>query len=105
MKKRVPKFKNEEAERDFWKTNDSANYLNWEEAENVRFPDLKFFGAKLSDPVRLVREGRELQDAQIMLAVMDEKYFRKIALEKGIDWEAITEEERIQFVRELGKSQ
>jgi predicted DNA binding CopG/RHH family protein len=41
MKKRVPKFKNENRERDFWSENDSSEYLNWKSAERVLFPNLK----------------------------------------------------------------
>ena len=41
MRKRVPKFKNEDEERDFWKKNDSSEYLNWENTEQVLFPNLK----------------------------------------------------------------
>ncbi len=41
MKKRVPKFKNEDEERAFWSKNDSSEYLNWKSAERVLFPNLK----------------------------------------------------------------
>ena len=41
MRKRIPKFKNEDKERDFWSENDSSEYLNWKSAERVLFPNLK----------------------------------------------------------------
>ena len=41
MKKRIPKFKNEDEERDFWSENDSSEYLNWKSAERVLFPNLR----------------------------------------------------------------
>lgn len=41
MKKQIPKFKNEEAERKFWATHDSTAYVNWADAKKVIFPDLK----------------------------------------------------------------
>ena len=41
MKKRIPKFRNEDEERDFWSENDSSEYLNWKGAERVLFPNLK----------------------------------------------------------------
>jgi predicted DNA binding CopG/RHH family protein len=41
MKKRIPKFRNEDEERDFWSENDSSKYLNWKNAERVLFPNLK----------------------------------------------------------------
>lgn len=39
--KPIPKFKSEAEERKFWKTHDSADYLDWSKAEHVRFPNLK----------------------------------------------------------------
>ena len=41
MKKKIPKFKTEEQERKFWKTHDSTEYINWDEAEEVTLPKLK----------------------------------------------------------------
>ncbi len=41
MSKRVPKFKNEDEEREFWSKADSSEYLNWKSAERVLFPNLK----------------------------------------------------------------
>lgn len=39
--KAIPKFKNEDEERDFWATADSSEYFNWSKAEQVVFPNLK----------------------------------------------------------------
>ena len=43
MKKelRVPRFKNEDQEREFWATHDSTEYIDWSKAERVIFPNLK----------------------------------------------------------------
>jgi predicted DNA binding CopG/RHH family protein len=41
MKKQLPKFKNEDEEREFWSKHDSTEYLNWENAERALFPNLK----------------------------------------------------------------
>lgn len=41
MKKRVPKFKNEDEEREFWATHDSTEHINWKESERVTLPNLK----------------------------------------------------------------
>lgn len=40
--KSIPKFKNEDEERDFWATHDSTDYIDWSKAERVIFPNLKF---------------------------------------------------------------
>ena len=39
--KRIPKFKNEDEERDFWATHDSTDYINWSEAKEIIMPNLK----------------------------------------------------------------
>ena len=41
MKKKIPEFKTEEQERKFWQNHDSAEYINWDDAEEVIFPRLK----------------------------------------------------------------
>lgn len=41
MKKNIPKFKNEDQERNFWASHDSTNYLDWSKAERVALPNLK----------------------------------------------------------------
>jgi len=41
MSKSIPKFKNEEEERAFWRDHDSSEYLDWKSAERVLFPNLK----------------------------------------------------------------
>jgi len=40
-KKRIPKFRNEDEERDFWASHDSTEYIDWSEAKNVTMPKLK----------------------------------------------------------------
>lgn len=39
--KKIPKFKNEDEERDFWATADTTEYFDWSKAERVIFPNLK----------------------------------------------------------------
>ena len=39
--KSIPKFKNEDEERDFWAKADSSEYFDWDKAEEVIFPNLK----------------------------------------------------------------
>jgi predicted DNA binding CopG/RHH family protein len=41
MAKRIPEFKNEDEEREFWKAHDSTDYLDWHKAERAVFPNLK----------------------------------------------------------------
>lgn len=39
--KKVPTFKTEDAERKFWGTADSTEYVDWSKARMVRFPNLR----------------------------------------------------------------
>jgi hypothetical protein len=39
--KKVPDFKSEDAERRFWATHDSSDYLDWGDAQPERLPNLK----------------------------------------------------------------
>jgi len=39
--KSIPAFKTEAEERKFWETHNSTEYIDWNKAERVRFPNLK----------------------------------------------------------------
>lgn len=39
--KEIPRFKNDEEERKFWAQNDSTEYIDWNQAEQVTLPKLK----------------------------------------------------------------
>lgn len=41
MLKKIPPFKNEDEEREFWAREDSTDYINWSQAEVGIFPQLK----------------------------------------------------------------
>lgn len=40
-KQRVPTFKNEDEEREFWATHDSTEFVDWSKAKRAVFPNLK----------------------------------------------------------------
>lgn len=39
--KRIPTFRTEDEERDFWAVHDSTEYVDWSKARAVRLPDLR----------------------------------------------------------------
>lgn len=41
MKNKIPKFKNEPAERTFWAAHDSAEYVDWKKGKKAVFPNLR----------------------------------------------------------------
>ena len=40
-KKTIPKFKDENKEREFWATHDSTDYIDWNNGEELILPNLK----------------------------------------------------------------
>jgi predicted DNA binding CopG/RHH family protein len=41
MKKKIPQFKSEKEEREFWQTHDSTEYIDWKKAERITLANLK----------------------------------------------------------------
>ena len=41
MKKQIPKFKSEDDERKFWAKEDTTEYIDWSQARQTKFPNLK----------------------------------------------------------------
>lgn len=41
MTKKLPRLKDEEAERKFWSTHDSADYMDWDKGAGLVLPELK----------------------------------------------------------------
>jgi predicted DNA binding CopG/RHH family protein len=41
MKKKIPEFRSEEEEFEFWSKADSTEYVDWSKAKRARFPNLK----------------------------------------------------------------
>ena len=40
-KETIPKFRNEDEEREFWASHDSTDYIYWSEAKEIIMPNLK----------------------------------------------------------------
>jgi predicted DNA binding CopG/RHH family protein len=60
--KKIPEFKTEEAEREFWATADSTQYIDWSSAKRTRFvnlkPSLKTISLRL--PVSMIEDLKML---------------------------------------------
>jgi predicted DNA binding CopG/RHH family protein len=41
IKKKIPKFRNEDEERDFWATHDSTEFIDWHAAQRLTLKNLK----------------------------------------------------------------
>lgn len=84
--KKIPKFKNEDEERDFWATHDSTDYFDWSKAiRGVKFPNLKPSTKTIS--IRLPQYL--LDDLKIMANKIDVPYqsYIKIILNERLQQE------------------
>ncbi len=60
--KKMPKFKNEDEEREFWSTHDSTEYVDWSKAERSYFSNLRPSSKHISIrlPERLFEQLRNI---------------------------------------------
>ena len=80
--KTLPKFKNEDEERDFWATHSSTDYVDWANAMHVSFPNLRFS----SKPITLRLPLTMLDRLKERANSLDVPYqsLMKIYLEQGL---------------------
>lgn len=66
MKKKIPEFKTEEDERNFWATADSTQYLDWSTAKRTKLvnlkPSLKTISLRL--PVSMIEDLKILANSR-----------------------------------------
>lgn len=68
--KKIPRFKSEDAERRFWDTHDSTEYVDWSKAKHVRFPNLK----PSTETISLRLPQSMLEDIKVMAQKRDVPY-------------------------------
>ena len=81
MTKQIPEFENEDEEREFWAAHDSAEYLDWEKAEQVVFPKLKPSTKTISlripesmlDEIRLLANKRDIPYQSLIKVFLRER--------------------------------
>jgi len=84
-KKKIPKFKNENAEREFWAKNDSAQFLDWGKAKKVAFPNLRPSVKSISlrlpesmlEDLRLLANKRDVPYQSLMKIFLSERIDRE----------------------------
>ena len=84
--KKIPRFKNEDEERDFWATHDSTDYFDWSKAiRGVKFPNLK----PSTKTISLRLPQYLLDDLKIMANKIDVPYqsYIKIILNERLQQE------------------
>ena len=79
--KSIPSFPNEAAERKFWETHDSTEYVDWSKAKRVRLPNLKLSTATISlrmtqgtlDRIKIAANKRDVPYQSLIKVWLEEK--------------------------------
>lgn len=79
--KKIPKFPTEAAERKFWETHDSTDYVDWSKAKRVRFPNLKLSTKSISlrlpvgllDEIKIAANKRDVPYQSLIKMWLSEK--------------------------------
>lgn len=81
MKKAIPKFKSEQAERKFWENHDSTDYVDWSKAKPITLsnlsPSVKNISLRL--PESMLEEIKLLANKKDVpaLSISDEGFFSR----------------------------
>ncbi len=84
--KNIPKFKNEEEEREFWTKSDSTEYVDWQRSEPVSFPKLKPSTKTISlrlpesilDEIKMIANKRDLPYQSLIKIFLKERIDREL---------------------------
>jgi hypothetical protein len=86
--KAIPKFDDEDQEREFWATHDSTDYIDWDSATlNPSFPNLK----RTENLIELFLPeslSKELTDAAKKISMTKEELARKILSDGLQKWDS-----------------
>ena len=88
MKKKIPKFKSEDRERDFWAKSDSTEYIDWKKAKRPVLSNLKPSTKKISlrlpelmlDELKLLANKRDIPYQSLMKIYLAERIQRELDL-------------------------
>ena len=86
MKNKIPKFKNENEEREFWSTHDSVDYVDWSASEDVVFPKLRPTAKTISirlpemmiDQLKLLAHKRDIPYQSLMKIFLAERIEKEL---------------------------
>ena len=80
--KTIPTFETEQQEREFWENNDSTEFIDWKNAKNLKFTNLK----KSTKTISLRLPEDMLEKLRIKANAMDVPYqsFIKMIVQKEL---------------------
>jgi predicted DNA binding CopG/RHH family protein len=84
--KQIPKFRNEDEEREFWATHDSAEYLDWSKAKRIRFtrlrPSVRSISLRLPEGllerIKLLANRNDIPYQSLMKVYLSERVEKEI---------------------------
>jgi predicted DNA binding CopG/RHH family protein len=79
--KEIPEFETEDEEREFWGSNDSTEFVDWDKAEAIIFPNLKpstktislRLSGSMLDKIRLIAHKRDVPYQSLIKMFLSEK--------------------------------
>ena len=88
--KEIPKFENEEDERNFWVNENSTEFIDWENAESTVLPNLKPTTTTISlrmsesmlNKIRLVANKRDVPYQSLIKIFLKERIDEELKLSK-----------------------
>ena len=86
MKKKIPKFKSEDDEREFWAKADSTEYIDWNKAKRTILPNLKPSTKKISvrlpelmiEELKLLANKRDIPYQSLMKIYLADRIQREL---------------------------
>jgi predicted DNA binding CopG/RHH family protein len=90
-RKQVPKFISEDAEREFWSSHDSSEYVDWSAARPVALanlkPTLRTISIRLPEPMlaelRRLANKRDIPYQSLIKSILAERIEKEIAGTRG----------------------
>ena len=85
--KKIPKFKNEDQERDFWNNADSSKYIDWKKAKKIVLPNLKPSVKTISlrlpesmlEEIKLLANKRDVPYQSLMKIFLSERIEKELS--------------------------
>ncbi len=88
MKKKIPLFKSEDQEREFWSKADSNDYIDWSKAKRTVLPNLKPSTKKISlrlpelmiEELKLLANKHDIPYQSLMIIYLAERIQRELKI-------------------------
>ena len=85
--KKIPKFKSEDKEREFWADSDSLEFIDWKKAKKVVLPDLKPSVRTISlrlpesmlEEIKLLANKRDVPYQSLMKMFLSERIEKELS--------------------------